>query len=340
MRVWDLTSNQEARLLPADRVPVHTVAFSPDGRFLAAGGGWPDRFGFKHDKNSWAPERGPIPPEKADLRVWDMQKGQASAPLKGHARGITCVAFARDGARNLLASASHDGVVKVWEVAPDREPPEVCAIPPQAGPVHAVALSRDGKLLATAGQDGVVRLWNTANGKPVNELAGHKTAVYALAFNKDGSRLASGDLNGEVRVWDPATGKEARPPLRHAGQVTGLAFADRDASRLATVSMDKLVKVWDLGKNEPIYPPGKEHAGTVTGVAFSPDDKRLATTSVDGRVIVWDAETGHDVLTLTANGVGVAFSPDGQRLAVADYAGSANVYDSKADADAAKADGK
>ena len=72
------------------------------------------------------------------------------------------------------------------------------------------------------------------------------------------------------------------------------------------------------------------HKEVVLALAYSPDGTRLATASYDTTTKVWDAESGAELLTLSANtarNTGVAFSPDGTRLVVASDDGTAKVWD-------------
>src|SRR5207245_2560332 len=139
--------------LRSDSTPVSSVCFSSDSRFLAYGGGWPNRLGTtEYRKLFLGDKRDQIPADKADLFIWDEQL-KRRVPLKGHSKGVTSVAFGLDGTRLRVAAAGHDGIVKVWEVMADGTVKDAYALPHQQGAVNAVAFSRDGKRLATAGDD-------------------------------------------------------------------------------------------------------------------------------------------------------------------------------------------
>ena len=70
---------------------VNSVAFSPDGRTLASGGG-------------------------REIRLWDVVTDTHKRPLTGHIDDVYSVAFSSDG--NTLASGSLDGTVRLWKVTP------------------------------------------------------------------------------------------------------------------------------------------------------------------------------------------------------------------------------
>lgn len=136
------------------------------------------------------------------VKMWGFTPPDAiqHPPLKiftGHTMLVNDAALSHD--HRLIASASNDGAVIVW----DTENGAVKFTLPHenAAQVRAVAFSPEGTLLASGGVDRLIRLWDVESGKLLAAIDGHAGSINALAFSPDGTRLASGSSDRTIRVW-------------------------------------------------------------------------------------------------------------------------------------------
>jgi WD40 repeat protein len=293
--------------------PVAAVAFSPDGKLLAAGSYgyvtiWDvatvrpvqtltNVLGAVNDLR-FSPEgkllavAGGQPSAKGDLRLYQVADWKLIGTLRGHSDVVFCVAFHPDGKH--LASASFDKTVGLWDLATHKLERTFTH---HSDFVYAIAFSPDGKWLASASKDRSVRLIEVATGKSLFTFSGMEQDVLAVAVRPDGEAVVSSGFDTSLYWWNPKTGARIRQQAGHAIAVHEICFS-RDGKELASAGADRTVRLWDPGTGamRRSLPVGS----IVYAVAFSPDGKRVASGSFDGLVRLWDTTAGRHLLTLLA----------------------------------------
>jgi WD40 repeat protein len=304
LKLWDVRTGKEVLTLK----DCGTFTFSPDGRRLAAA---------RQDRA---------------ICLWDLEKNQELATLRGHTHLVEAVRFSPDGQR--LATASQDRTARVWDLATSKE---LLTLRGHADSVTDVLFSEDGKQLFTTGRDAAIKVWNIATGPEFRELRGHIGVINQVAFAPDGRRLASVGLDG-ARLWDVSSGTA----IATFPEALFCVAISPDGKRLAAGIRDNKVRVWDIegvtaGERKPAALwTADDYAGKVTAVAFSPDGRHLASASVGppgklgpGKVIVSEVATGRPVWApdLPTGVVALTWRPGGQELATAGMDGVIQVWD-------------
>ena len=242
-------------------------------------------------------------------------------------------------AEGIIATASLDGIVRVWNVDRAERLNEipVPATPGRNRGVNAVVFAPDGGSVLTAGDDGMVRKWDLKTpAKPVWEVDAQASGpkpqeeIWTAAASADGRILATAGEHGIVRLWDlrnaPAT---PITEFKHGASVVGLAF-DRSGTMLASGGMDKVVRVWSTTSRRMVHQLSGPQ-DFVYGVAFAPGEPatEVAASSWDGSVWVWNLTTREmrSLSTRSPNLWGVAYSADGRLLAASGRDGAVTIWD-------------
>lgn len=299
VRLWESFTGKSLFAWPVPEDGAWSVAFSPDGKLLAAGANY------------------------GSIWVWDLATRNQKTLLQGHGERVMDLEFATNGSTLLLVSRDNVSNVKLWDVLRLPEP-DFMYLPPGCAP----ALSADGGTLVAGGRDGSIRLVDLATRKVTESWRAHPKPLRGVALSGDRRTVASSCLDVQVKLWEAATGKERFSLEGHTAQVTGVAFTP-EGTLLASCSWDHTLKLWDVatGKERATL---RGHRHQVHCLALSPDGRMLASGGEDQVVKLWEVSTGEEKATLQGHQSGVmglAFSADGKTLASAGWDGTAILWD-------------
>ncbi|HTZ27757.1 MAG TPA: hypothetical protein VMC83_27410 [Streptosporangiaceae bacterium] len=233
--------------------------------------------------------------------------------LTGDTNSVYSVDFSPGG--KILASASADGTIRLWNVTTGRQFGE--PLTGGTGEVNSVAFSPNGRVLASGSDDRAIRLWNVATGREIGKpLTGGTGPINSVAFSPNGKTLASGSADHTIRFWDTATGAEIGAPLTGGTKAVNSVAFSPNGQTLASGGSDYTVRLWDVATGRQIGAALTGHTGLVNSVAFSHNGALLASGSNDDTVRLWAVPRSRQVGgTLTGAVKSVAFSPNGKVLA-------------------------
>ena len=246
------------------------------------------------------------------------------------------LALAFDAGGKVLATASDDGSVDIWDVptASLRE-----TFKGHAGAVRGVAFSPDGTTLYSASTDGSVLVWDVRGDRrlgrpfrfapvPAPGMGAHAPAdaVGAVAVSPDSSLFVTSPGPNRVTLWrarDLAVLGELRGPC---GQLDSLAWSHDGRFVAGTGSRDTVV--WDVATRRVVRRFARPPNGNA-GVNFSADDRLLGTAGVDGGLRLYNLRTKKQIAHVQVKGSlqDLDFSSDGRLVAAAGLGGDIAIWD-------------
>lgn len=174
--------------------PYH-VAFSPDGKSIAAGGGLITATSV---------------PAEGEVTVWDVATEKVLWTSQDHTGAVRRVAFSPDSKR--LATPADDKTVRVWDAFTGKHQLTITLKDEESG-IYSAAFSPDGKLVA-AGTAAAVHVWDATTGVELHTMTGNKLGSMSfIRFLPDGTLITAGTTekaDGNLKLWDAKTGKLIR----------------------------------------------------------------------------------------------------------------------------------
>lgn len=199
---------------------VLSLAFSPDGTYLATGGGEPSRSG--------------------ELMVWDVAKRELVREIEdAHSDTVFGIEFSRDGKQ--IVSGAADKFVKIHDVATGQH---VRSFEGHTHHVMDVSWQADGSTLVSAGADDAIKVWNVETGEQIRTIAGYTKQVTSISFSGIGGNVISSGGDKTVRQFTASNGRAVRT-FGGGTDFMYAADASRDEKLVVASGEDGVVRVWN-----------------------------------------------------------------------------------------------
>jgi WD40 repeat protein len=267
LKLFDLTAKTETATLEEGENTYTSLAFSADGKLLAA-----TKISLDPPENNlsvwdvpgkkrlWENKQGVhwarfSPDGKAlaagrhgALRFFNPKLGAVLKDVPAHQDASVLLGeYSRDG--KLLVTAADDQQVIVWNVATGKSQRPLKLAGEQAS---ALAISDDGSLVAVA-QGRAVSLYDAKSGQAKWMKSPHEEAVRALDFRPRSQQLASGCQDGSARIWDAASGAELTLIQPRRGMVQAVRYLPSGESLLVGTSAATFIYPASIGSPTAEY---------------------------------------------------------------------------------------
>lgn len=313
---------------------VEHLAFSHDGKTLAASGRWGEVSGKE---------------TKSHVKLWSVTGGELRQTWTLPGLSVPLLAFSPQDRTLITAGALN--IVQEWDVATGAEKrslPISEEVRP-AGSSVVTALSSDGKMALTRDENGF-KIYDTTSGAVLSTLAvdlkpidparfpgrrkppsgiGRLGSVSEGAFSPDGKTVALAFYTTSIRLWDVATGAQKQAIVTREKETSSIAFAP-DGKSLASGDSNASIKSWDVEGGTARYtlrgsgnsPSGLSFAAGTSSVAAGMSTPMIVAGYEEGAVSFWNLTTGRlerAEIDAKRELAALSVSPDGKLMATASY---------------------
>ncbi|KAI0266497.1 WD repeat protein [Gloeopeniophorella convolvens] len=260
--VWEWQSESYILKQQGHFFDVNTLAYSPDGQYIATGG------------------------DDGKVKLWNTRSGFCVITFSQHTASVSAVRFASQG--QVLFSASLDGTVRAFDLIRYRNFRTFTS--PSPVQFSCLAVDPSGEVITAGSSDSFeVFLWSVQTGKLLDILSGHEGPISSLAFSPITNVLASGSWDKSVRVWNVFGRSHAVEPFQLNADVLSIAFRP-DGQELVVSTLDGQLTFFStsLSKQTNVIEGRKDISG-----GRKADDRVAAANSASSKAftsVAWSAD--------------------------------------------------
>lgn len=268
--VWDANNYNKLMDFKPLETGVFGIEFSPDSKFLAVSGN--------------------------DLvaKIYNVESEEMALELPGHRSKINDVTFGVAADGKYVATATDNGVVRVFNREKDGE--RLRKFELEGVAAKSIDFHPSGRYLIAGCSDGSIKLLSFVNGEVEQTLQQHGKVVNAVDFTNEGDYFVSASSDQKALVWSYSSKSVEQKLKGHTWRVLSADF-NYNGKYIVTGSNDGSARIWDResGENIRVYEPEKREY--FSDVAFKPNSKKFISSSLvrnknDDCAKIWDTKLG------------------------------------------------
>ena len=254
IRLWDLTKNEQLKVIPSLPSSIKKVVLNPEGtKFYATG----------YNK----------------IYYCDLQKFMIEKSYKAHAAFIESVSIRND---YVATTSWRDKSIIIWK----RDGFKKLLAMKDSVWTDCSTFSNDGKILITGDHANLIKMWDVFSGELIAKFAGHTDWIYDLALSNDGKFLYSGSFDGSIRIWEMASQKNIGTLKEHTGGIVAIDLS-KDGKYVVSAGVDKSILVWDTQEKKVVHRIPEAHEGTILDVRFMDGISKIISAGSDNKIKIW-----------------------------------------------------
>ncbi|KAM7458707.1 hypothetical protein BLSTO_00521 [Blastocystis sp. subtype 1] len=246
IRFWDISGGHTKRTLKYEdnpelkvKMPINSLAFSPDGSYLAASSIKSFKI-YEVDSDRQSPKYSNPEAHKATVnkigfnsdgkwvytasddkqcKIWDIRTSACtmSAESRGTING--CVLHPNQ-ARDIIM-ADESGFIRVWDIVANRFRVEMC--PDDKTPIHSLCISPNGETLVACSKKGIAYVWmySDASIQPRTMIRAHDSYILSCCVSPNNQILATASADRSIKLWNTSTFENIAKLIGHEAGVCG-----------------------------------------------------------------------------------------------------------------------
>ncbi|KAK6527710.1 hypothetical protein TWF694_004690 [Orbilia ellipsospora] len=308
--VWDPTTGVLLKKIATDLVDLDYVAFSRDGRDIAAA-----------CSEFLAGEK------RRMIMVWDAEAGDFKHKLTFPSSGIHSLAFSFDRSQLVSVSGRDGGYITInsWNINEEGSYQHRRELHREHNAGKSVeepriSISPDGKFVISGSND-TIKLWEVT-GDFQKEFIRHRHEITCIVCSPDNRRIFSGGTDGTIIIWHIEMGKLEKI-LKHNNGAWIYAIAISPGGAIVSADVHGTIKLWTATGD--VQETFKSHQFGINCLAFSPDCRRIVSGAADSTTKLWSA-TGREDSEDSDDIFSFDFSPISREIVSGSYYGVISLW--------------